>query len=226
MNKNYEIIDKSKFKKINQYNWFRTFPDPTYGFNVKINVTKLIEFNKKHHYSFFITFIYLVTISMNEVYEMHLREIDNEKTIAYFPKINPTYTVLSNKNGVFYNARTDLTASFKEFYTNCRNTIDFFKNEEDIVLDYNSDDLAVYYISCITSLSMESMKHPTPAYNYVSNSVPRVFWDKYYYNELDNNYYVTLNITVSHTLVDGFPLTDAFNNLIKNIDNLEEILNN
>ena len=72
MDKNYEIIDKSNFKKINQYNWFRTFPDPTYGFNVKINVTKLIEFNKKHHYSFFITFIYLVTISMNEVYEMHI----------------------------------------------------------------------------------------------------------------------------------------------------------
>ena len=112
-------------------------------------------------------------------------QFDNEKTIAYFPKINPTYTVLSNKNGVFYNARTDLTASFKEFYTNCRNTIDYFKKEEDIVLDYNSDDLAVYYISCITSLSMESMKHPTPAYNYVSNSVPRVFWDKYYYNEFE-----------------------------------------
>lgn len=39
-----KIIDKKTFKKINQYNYFSTFDDPTYGFNIKIDVTNLVNY--------------------------------------------------------------------------------------------------------------------------------------------------------------------------------------
>ena len=110
-----KIIDKNSFKKINQYQYFKTFADPTYGFNVKIDVTNLINYIKEKNISFFPPFLYLVTLAMNEVYEFHLREENGN--IVYHEIINPTYTVMSN-SGIYYNARTDLTPTFKEFYQN------------------------------------------------------------------------------------------------------------
>lgn len=213
-------IDKKTFKKINQYNYFKTFEDPTYGFNVRVDVTKLVEYIKAHKITFFIAFLYLVTISMNEVYEMHLRDFDNK--IIYFEDINPTFTVLSIKNGVFYNTRCDL-APFKEFNSNCRKVIDKLKYADFVDDIFNDDDYAVYYISCITDISLESMSHPTPSNNHLSSSVPRVFWDKYKFE--NNKYTVLLNIVVSHVFVDGYPLSKCFQNLEEKINNLDKYLN-
>lgn len=217
-----KIIDKKTFKKINQYNYFSTFDDPTYGFNVKIDVTNLVNYKNEHKIGFFIPFLYLVTLAMNEVYEFHLREINDE--IVYFEEINPTFTVMSLKNNVFYNARCDLKPSFKEFCEDCKKVIDYYKNADETATIYNDEDYAVYYETCVPTISFLGMTHPTPSKNKTSLSVPRPCWDKYYYDEIYKRYYLTLNITVSHTLVDGFPLSEAFNNLNKMLNNLDEYL--
>lgn len=214
-----EKIDKKTFKKLNQYNYFKTFADPTYGFNVKVDVTKLVKFCKENHLSFFIAFMYLVTLSMNEVYEMHLREINDD--IVYFENINPTFTVMSLKNEVYYNARCDLT-SFKEFNENCRKVIDNLKYADFVDTVYNDEDYAVYYMTTVPIISVEGMTHPTPSNNHTSSSVPKVFWDKY---RLENDKYVCLlNITVSHIFVDGYPLSKAYQILDEKINSLEKYL--
>ena len=53
------------------------------------------------------------------------------------------------------------------------------------------------------------MVHPIKNGDEVSSSVPRIFWDKYI--EEDEKYYLNLNFTVSHALVDGEDLSKAFN---------------
>lgn len=216
-----QIIDKKTFKKINQYNYFKTFDDPTYGFNVKIDVTNLVKYKNEKKISFFIPFLYLTTLAMNNIYEFHLREINNE--IVYFETINPTYTVIGN-NGVYYNTRNDLRDSFKVFYKETRKNIDLIKNKTDIDLVYNDEDYAVYYMTCVPTISILGMNHPTPSKNYTSSSVPRVLWDKYYLDKNDNHYYLTLNITVSHCFIDGYPLSAAFIKLNEMLNNLDKYL--
>ncbi len=217
-----KIIDKSTFKKINQYNYFKTFDDPTYGFNVKIDVTNLVNYKNEKRISFFIPFLYLTTLAMNSIYEFHLREIDGE--IVYFETINPTYTVMSN-GGVYFNTRNDLRDSFKIFYEETRENIDKIKNKTEIDLVYNDDDYAVYYITCVPNISILGMNHPTPSKNYTSSSVPRVFWDKYKYDKNENRYFLTLNITVSHCFIDGYPLAQAFTKLNEMLNDLDKYLN-
>lgn len=216
-----KIIDKSTFKKINQYNYFKTFDDPTYGFNVKIDVTNLVNYKNEKRISFFIPFLYLTTLAMNSIYEFHLREIDGE--IVYFETINPTYTVMSN-GGVYFNTRNDLRDSFKIFYEETRENIDKIKNKTEIDLVYNDDDYAVYYITCVPNISILGMNHPTPSKNYTSSSVPRVFWDKYNYDKNENRYFLTLNITVSHCFIDGYPLAQAFTKLNEMLNDLDKYL--
>ena len=52
---NYKLIKIEEIKKINQYKWFRKFSNPCYGFNVKMDVTKLLRFTKENHQSFLLT---------------------------------------------------------------------------------------------------------------------------------------------------------------------------
>ena len=39
MNKEYKIINPNNWIRKNVYNWFITFPNPTYGFNSNIDIT-------------------------------------------------------------------------------------------------------------------------------------------------------------------------------------------
>lgn len=57
------------------------------------------------------------------------------------------------------------------------------------------------------------MTHPIKYEDKESTSVPRIFWDKYVLD--DSKYYLTLNITVSHALVDGEDLAKVFERIRK-----------
>ena len=79
-----------------------------------------------------------------------------------------------------------------------------------------------YYMTCLPWISIESMTHPLCDNNYESASCPRICWDKYV--EVDNQYLMTLNITVSHCFVDGYPLSCAFKNIQENFNNIYDIV--
>ena len=52
--------------------------------------------------------------------------------------------------------------------------------------------------------------------------MPRICWGKYV--EQNEKYQLTLNITVSHILVDGYPLAKAFNKIQELLDNPDDIM--
>lgn len=58
----YKIIEKNNYKKIKQYEWFKTFANPCYGFDVKMDVSNVIKYSKETNTSFFINVLYLITI--------------------------------------------------------------------------------------------------------------------------------------------------------------------
>lgn len=216
----YQIIKYQDLKKRKQYDWFKTFSNPCYGFDVKMDVTKVVEYSKKTNTSFFINILYLVTIGMSKVEEMRLREVEGE--IRLYDKINPTFTVMTNL-GIYENTGFEMIDDYFGFYNKAKAVIEEVKNQNFIKDTYNDSMLFNdYYITCIPWLSMESMTHPLCDNNFESSSVPRICWDKY---RLENDKYVMiLNITVSHCFVDGYPLSMAFKNIQDNFNNIEEIV--
>ncbi len=216
----YQIIKYQDLKKRKQYDWFKTFSNPCYGFDVKIDVTKVVEYSKKTNTSFFINILYLVTIGMSKVEEMRLREVEGE--IRLYDKVNPTFTVMTNL-GIYENTGFEMIDDYFGFYNKAKAVIEEVKNQNFIKDTYNDSMLFNdYYITCIPWLSMESMTHPLCDNNFESSSVPRICWDKY---RLENDKYVMLlNITVSHCFVDGYPLSMAFKNIQDNFNNIEEIV--
>ncbi len=216
----YKVIEKSELKKIKQYEWFKTFANPCYGFDVKMDVTNVLKYSKETNTSFFINVLYLITIGLSSIEEMRMREVNGE--IRLYDKINPTFTVMT-KTGVYENAGFKMINDYKGFYNKAKEVLEEVKNQDFVKDTYNDDVLYDdYYMTCIPWLSIESMTHPLCDNNYESSSCPRICWDKY---RLENDRYVMmLNITVSHCFVDGYPLTCAFKEIQKNFNEIEEIL--
>ena len=65
------------------------------------------------------------------------------------------------------------------------------------------------------------MTHPIPD-DKESLSVPRVCFGKFHL--VDGKYKLMLNINVNHAFVDGYPLSQAFVNIQKLLDDIENVL--
>lgn len=206
-------IDVLNLDRKKTYEWFNSFSNPTYGVNVRIDVSNVVRYSKENNISFFILFLYLITKSMNEVKEMRMRFVGGKPVI--FESINPAVTVMT-KNEVFENVNLNYYEEFNKFYNEGKKLIDEAKNEEVLKkTSYNEcNRWDYYYITCLPWLDFNSVTHPIPL-DKSSLSVPRICWGKYI---LENNkYMMSLNITVSHTFVDGFHLYKVIRNLEENV---------
>ena len=214
-------IDVLNWNRYKTYEWFRTFSNSTYGMNVKIDVTNLVNRIKERKESFFIDLLFVVVKSLNEVDEMRMRIVDNKPVI--FDDINPAFTVMT-KSGTFENVRFDNKNNFKDFYEIASKYINDAK--EQLVLskdNYNPENCYnEYYISCVPIINFESVFHPMPD-SIESQCIPRLCWGKYVEN--NGKYELTMNITVSHIFVDGFPLANVFNKIQDYLNDLDSILN-
>lgn len=215
----YKVIDSKTWKRANQYEWFGSFPNPCYGMDVQIDVTNIVNYSRNTKTSFFINFIYCLTLGLNSVEELRLRIVNNE--IRLYDTINPTFTVQTLNNN-FDNGGIIMVNDYKTFYQRCYDEIEEIKNEDELRNGYNTNNLwDDYYITCVRWVDFTSFVHPIPL-NKESNSVPRICFGKYVLK--DGKYMMMLNITVSHALVDGYPLSCAFNAVKENCDNFINLI--
>lgn len=217
---NYKIIKVEELKKINQYNWFKQFSNPCYGFNVKMDVTNVVKYSKETKTSFFINTLYLITSALNQIDEMRIRVVNDE--IRLYDEINPAFTVMT-KAQIFENTGFVMIDNYNEFYNKAHQVIESVKNQTNVKETYNDSKLFnEYYITCIPWLSIEGMSHPLIDNDYESLTVPRICWDKY--REENDKQVMTLNITVNHMFVDGYPLSKTFNKVQEYFDKLVGII--
>ena len=216
----YKVITSKQLKNQSQYKWFKTFSNPCYGFNVKMDVSEVVKYSKENKSSFFINVLYLITTALNTIEEFKIREVKDE--IRIYETINPTFTVMTDL-GIYENAGFKMVDDYNLFYKTCREIVDKVKKQTEFKETYNDsmifDD---YYMTCIPWISVEAMTHPLANNNSESSTVPRLCWDKY---RLENGKYVMLlNITVSHCYIDGHTLSKGFEKIQENFNNIYKIL--
>jgi chloramphenicol O-acetyltransferase type A len=217
---NYKIINPKDLKNYKQYLWFSTFSNPTYSFNVKLDVSKLVEYTKETKTSFFINMLYIVTKSLNSIDEFKLRIVNKE--IRLYENINPSFIVRTISD-IFENVVFDYVDTYKEFYNIAHNIIEDVKTHTSVKESFNDSNLFnEYYITCAPWISLEGMTHPVTCDNLESSSCPRILWDKYRCEF--GKIVMLLNITVNHAFVDGKALSDSFNLIQENIYNCKDFL--
>ena len=213
-------INIKKWQRNKTYEWFRNFSNSTYSMNVKMDVTKLIKYTKKNNESFFIDLLYIVLKSLNSIDEMRMRLVDNKPVI--YDDINPAFTVMT-QTGTFENVRFNNINNFKEFYQKATSVIESAKKQNEIKKEnYNPENCYnEYYITCVPWVDFTQFTHPMPD-DISSQCIPRVCWGKY--TENNGKYELTLNITVSHMFVDGYPLSQTFIKIQELLNNVDKVL--
>lgn len=218
MKNNYKVIDVSKRNRKTQFLWFNSFDNTTYGIDVRLDVTNLVLYSKRTKTSFFINFLYVLTVALNEIEEFRLRYVNSEVRLYDF--INPTFTIKCIDN-TYNNAKIEYTKSYSEFYKRVYEVKEYEKTNINHREDYNDSSLYdEFYFSCLPTLDFIGMTHPMIYGDKSSQSCTRALWGKYV---LENDRYkMTLNLTTSHALVDGFPMADGFNKVQEIIENFEK----
>jgi len=213
-------IDINNWNRKTIYEWFNSFRNSTYSMNVLMDVTKLVKYTKENKQSFFINILYIILKGLNSVEEMRMRLLDNKPVI--YDDINPSFTVMT-KAGTFQNVRFENRKDYHEFYDVAHQLIEKAKEEEAITDDsYNpTNRFNEYYMTCTPWIDFASLTHPIPDEKH-SQVVPRVCWGKFV--ERNGKYSLMLNITVSHIFVDGYPLSQVFNNIQEMLNDVESIL--
>ena len=202
------------------YEWFKNFSNSTYSMNVRIDVTKLLKHVKQNNESFFIDLLYIVLNGLNSIDEMRMRLVDDTPVI--YEDINPAITVMT-ETGTFENVRFNNCDNFEKFYQIASEHIEKTKKQIEINEEnYNPKNCYnEYYITCVPWVDFTQFTHPIPD-DIASQCIPRICWGKYV--EQNGKYELTLNITVSHIFVDGYPLAQTFNKIQELLDNVDEIL--
>lgn len=216
----YKVIKSEQLKNQSQYRWFKTFANPCYGLNVKMDVSEVVKYSKETKTSFFVNILYLITTALNSIEEFKIREVKDE--IRIYDTINPTFTVMTDV-GIYENAGFKMVEDYKSFYRIAKEIIEKVKKQTSFKQTYNDSMLFDdYYMTCLPWISIEAMTHPLCENNNESLTVPRLCWDKY---RIENGKYVMLlNITVSHCYIDGYTLSKGFAKIQENFDQTYSIL--
>lgn len=212
-----KIIDLDKWERKKSYLWFSGFSNPTYSVTARLDVTGLIELKNKYKRSFYEDMLYLTVSALNTVPAMRLR-VEGGNVVEYDCPA-PSFTVALD-GGLFDICRTEWNKDPDIFCGEVRRGIEKTKkaggNKE-----FGDSTHDVYYFSCLPWLDFVEATNPIPD-DKESLSVPRISWGKFV--PAGKGYEMSMNITVSHALVDGKPLCDAFNAVQKNLDDCEKIL--
>ena len=199
-----KIIDVNIWDRKKSYDWFSRFSNPTYHLGARIDVSALINLKNEYKRSFFEDMLYLTVKALNSVPEMRLRIVEDK--VVEYDALSPSFTV-ATRGGLFDICRAEWDDNPDVFRKRVRDAIDetvgYGGNKQ-----FGDASTDVYYVTCLPWLDFDTMSDPIPD-SVESLSIPRICWGKYVFR--DGKYELSLNITVNHALVDGKPLTDAFN---------------
>ena len=215
-----EKINMENWHRSKTYEWFKSFSNSTYSMNVRMDVTNLFKHVKENNESFFIDLLYIVLKGLNSIDEMRMRLVDD--TPVLYEEINPAFTVMTN-TGTFENVRFNNCNDFEKFYQIAAEHIENAKKQTQIKKEnYNPENCYnEFYITCVPWVDFTQVTHPIPD-DIASQCIPRICWGKYV--EQNEKYELTLNITVSHIFVDGYPLAQTFKIIQELLDNVDEVL--
>ena len=213
-----KIIDIENWKGKKHYLWFKNYPVPYYSVTSRLDLTRFLGYIKERKYPFFISFMYILNLALNEIEEFRLREVNGQ--VVLYDVIHPAYTIMTN-DMVFDNCEHEFCFDYSEYKSRAEEKIPLAK--QGLKEDQSYTDLTrfdQFYFTCLPWLDFTAVTHPMP--NDATLTVPRIAWGKYV--EENGKTTMALNIHVSHALVDGYPLAQGFNKVQEYLDQAERFI--
>lgn len=206
-------IDLDNYNRRGLFNSFKDRDIPYFSTTCNIEIQNLKKFVKLRNISFFVSFSYIISVSVNRIPQLRHRIIDGE--LYEFKIVDPGYTVLLDDE-TFSFCDSKFFEDFHTYYEYAIARIEEVKNRPD---QNNADKNHMFFITSIPWFSFTSFVHP---YDKLYSSIPIITIGKYF--EQGDSWLIPIAIQVHHGVVDGLHVGKYYDCLEKLCKNPEVVL--
>lgn len=197
-------------------NPFINFLSSRYSMSARVNVENLWIKSKEQDLSFFVMSLGALMNALNDVPEMRRRIIDGK--VIEFESLDAVCPIMNKEQNVYKEMRVEAPQRFYNILKWHDYVVDYQLNVlegVDKAFDLDTmerDKINVANFSCIPWVDFDSITNATAAGNAIQ---PLITWGK-----VNENYEMTVSITVSHIFVNGLELAKFYKNVQENFDSL------
>mgnify|MGYP002512372187 CR=1 FL=1 len=210
---------EDKMKEIDfdlENNPFINFLSSRYTMSARVNVENLWIKSKEQDLSFFVMSLGALMNALNDIPQMRRRIIDGK--VIEFESLDAVCPIMDKEETVFKEIRIEGPQRFYNILKWHDYVVDYQLNVlegVDKAFDLDTmerDKINIANFSCIPWVDFDSITNATAAGNAIQ---PLITWGK-----VNENYEMTVSITVSHIFVNGLELAKFYKNAQENFDSL------
>jgi len=205
---NYKKIDQSTWKRLPQYEFFKTFEQPFFNVTANVEVTKLYHYTKEKDLPYFYTMLHTLLKTIQRIPEFKCRIYKGE--VLEYKTINTGVTILKEDQTFLYGS-LDYNQNLVDFIDKSQAEIEIQKKEKGFVPHTEPN---VVYVSALPWVSFTGFQHARKTN--VEDSIPRFVFGKYF--KEGEAVKMPLSVEVHHALVDGFQVGQLFELLQEGLD--------
>ena len=197
-------------------NPFINFLSSRYTMSARVNVENLWIKSKEQDLSFFVMSLGALMNALNDIPQMRRRIIDGG--VIEFESLDAVCPIMDKDETVFKEIRIEGPQRFYNILKWHDYVVDYQLNvlegvDKAFEVDtLERDKINIANFSCIPWVDFDSITNATAAGNAIQ---PLITWGK-----VNENYEMTVSITVSHIFVNGLELAKFYNNAQENFDSL------
>ena len=214
----YSVLE-DKMKEIDfdlENNPFINFLSSRYTMSARVNVENLWIKSKEQDLSFFVMSLGALMNALNDIPQMRRRIIDGK--VIEFESLDAVCPIMDKEETVFKEIRIEGPQRFYNILKWHDYVVDYQLNVlegVDKAFDVDTmerDKINIANFSCIPWVDFDSITNATAAGNAIQ---PLITWGK-----VNDNYEMTVSITVSHIFVNGLELAKFYKYAQENFDYL------
>ncbi len=198
-------INLATWKRLPQYEFFKTFDQPFFNITANINVTELYAYTKTNQLPYFYTMLHTLLKVIQTIPEFRYRIYHGD--VYEYTSIDSGVTILLEDETFMYG-----TVAYKEnlrdFIVKSQADVERQKKERGFVPHGEPN---VIYVSALPWVSFTGFQHARKTG--MEDSIPRFVFGKYF--KEGNELKMPLSVEVHHALVDGFHVGQLFERLQK-----------
>ena len=197
-------------------NPFINFLSSRYTMSARVNVENLWIKSKEQDLSFFVMSLGALMNALNDIPQMRRRIIEGK--VIEFESLDAVCPIMDKEETVFKEIRIEGPQRFYNILKWHDYVVDYQLNVlegVDKAFDVDTmerDKINIANFSCIPWVDFDSITNATAAGNAIQ---PLITWGK-----VNENYEMTVSITVSHIFVNGLELAKFYKNAQENFDSL------
>lgn len=199
---------------------FTDFLSSRYMISAKVNVEKLWNYSKENDLSFFTLSLGMLLSGLNEVPVLKRRIVDDK--VVEYDYLDAVCPLIDEEKGLFREMRVPVIEKFNnildwhDYVRKAQSDILKCKNDGFTMDLQDRDEENIANFSCIPWIDFEAATNAVATGNQIQ---PLITWGK-----VNENYEMTVSITVSHIFVFGRDIAYFFEYIQDNFNNFEKFL--